>query len=556
MNNEFKKITEGSITRYVLEFAGGGGGGGATTGAGSVGTGIAQPMGGVHRRKGDNLISQENKKSYKVSHKPKNPVAKAHQTVGSGSGQHKDKTKVLPRQEKHKKPASALAESTTDHEAQMARSELYRNAKYAMGMLKMINPGDELEGWVESSLTKAAGALDKVYHYLDYETKFEKGIDHSDKQPEDEVVEDAEEASIARENLMLIAEYSMKLFKMIKDGDDLEGWVFMKLTKASEMISSAKHHLEYHHFQQHGLEGEEDPEDVKEGTDPRAERNMYIRAIHKATGWDISHLELASDDELKDLYQQHCHTDEDHNINPGWGAGAYDTYAGGRHGRGVAEGIDPFVAGKLNKLKDLNPVDRASAYGGIRSWLKDNPELAGQASKLASAYAMADVARQQYKTAQAKQMLADLEPQHQAFIKQALGQEQGVAEATPRHFGPKGAGTELARQIRANGELDRNKQPKPTGIPKKNEFNITEPKAKIQVKKDKGVAEADSYMESLAATLAEKLKPNDPPEKYIHYFLKGAQTPNAKGHHQFRNKSKAKVIQMANAASYAAKEKK
>ena len=67
--------------------------------------------------------------------------------------------------------------------------------------------------------------------------------------------------------------------------------------------------------------------------------------------------------------------------------------------------------------------------------------------------------------------------------------QQGVAEATPRHFGPKGAGTELARQIRANGELDRNKQPKPTGIPKKNEFNITEPKAKIQVKKDKGVAE-------------------------------------------------------------------
>ena len=67
--------------------------------------------------------------------------------------------------------------------------------------------------------------------------------------------------------------------------------------------------------------------------------------------------------------------------------------------------------------------------------------------------------------------------------------QAGVAEATPRHFGPKGAGTELARQIRANGELDRNKQPKPTGIPKKNEFNITEPKAKIQVKKDKGVAE-------------------------------------------------------------------
>ena len=74
-------------------------------------------------------------------------------------------------------------------------------------------------------------------------------------------------------------------------------------------------------------------------------------------------------------------------------------------------------------------------------------------------------------------------------IRELLNESQGVAEATPRHCGPKGAGTELARQIRANGELDRNKQPEPTGIPKKNEFTITEPKAKIQVKKNKGVAE-------------------------------------------------------------------
>jgi hypothetical protein len=99
-----------------------------------------------------------------------------------------------------------------------------------------------------------------------------------------------------------------------------------------------------------------------------------------------------------------------------------------KHKKPFAEGMDPFVADKLNKLLNLNPVDRASAYGSIRSYLKDNPELASQASKLASAYTMADVARQQYKTAQAKQMLTDLEPQHQAFIKQALGQEQGVAE--------------------------------------------------------------------------------------------------------------------------------
>jgi len=83
------------------------------------------------------------------------------------------------------------------------------------------------------------------------------------------------------------------------------------------------------------------------------------------------------------------------------------------------------------------------------------------------------------------------------YINLIESNKQGVAEATPRHFGPKGAGTELARQIRANGELDRNKQPKPTGIPKKNEFNITEPKAKIQVKKDKGVAEGFEQINEL-----------------------------------------------------------
>jgi hypothetical protein len=73
---------------------------------------------------------------------------------------------------------------------------------------------------------------------------------------------------------------------------------------------------------------------------------------------------------------------------------------------------------------------------------------------------------------------------------------------------------------------------------------------------DDAVHENDAYMESLSAKLAEKLKPNDPVDKYIHDFEKGAQTPNAKGHHQFRNKSKEKVRQMAIAASYGAKNKK
>jgi hypothetical protein len=111
MNNEFKKISEGNTTRFVLEFTGGG-----VTGTSSVTTGIAQPMGAVRKRDGANLINQEGKKSYKMPKRPNNPVAKAHQSIGTGSGEHTKKKNVLPRKEKHKKqPELAEAAYTGDY---------------------------------------------------------------------------------------------------------------------------------------------------------------------------------------------------------------------------------------------------------------------------------------------------------------------------------------------------------------------------------------------------------------------------------------------------------
>lgn len=55
---------------------------------------------------------KEWKKSTKAPMRPKNPVAKAHQAIGTGSGSHKDKKKELPRKAKHKKQAE-LAETAT-----------------------------------------------------------------------------------------------------------------------------------------------------------------------------------------------------------------------------------------------------------------------------------------------------------------------------------------------------------------------------------------------------------------------------------------------------------
>ena len=56
--------------------------------------------------------TNEWKKSTKAPMRPKNPVAKAHQAIGTGSGSHKDKKKELPRKAKHKKQAE-LAETAT-----------------------------------------------------------------------------------------------------------------------------------------------------------------------------------------------------------------------------------------------------------------------------------------------------------------------------------------------------------------------------------------------------------------------------------------------------------
>ena len=57
-----------------------------------------------------------------------------------------------------------------DHEVQMARSDLYKAAKYAVSIHKMMKDISEMEGidgWVASKITKASDYLGSVKHYLE-----------------------------------------------------------------------------------------------------------------------------------------------------------------------------------------------------------------------------------------------------------------------------------------------------------------------------------------------------------------------------------------------------
>lgn len=73
-------------------------------------------------------------------------------------------------------------------EAAMARADLYKMANYSFKLFKMIHDGDQLEGWVQAKITKAADYVASVYHYLEYEMKFSEygeKIENSDMYAED-----------------------------------------------------------------------------------------------------------------------------------------------------------------------------------------------------------------------------------------------------------------------------------------------------------------------------------------------------------------------------------
>jgi enoyl reductase-like protein len=66
-----------------------------------------------------------------------------------------------------------------DHEVQMARSDLYKLAKYAIklhDMLKNVSEAQGIEGWQQAKITKAADYISSVYHAMDYDMQFAESV--------------------------------------------------------------------------------------------------------------------------------------------------------------------------------------------------------------------------------------------------------------------------------------------------------------------------------------------------------------------------------------------
>jgi hypothetical protein len=86
------------------------------------------------------------------------PQANNDQAMSEGCGD-------MPAQHSQAAPSGCA----DDHEASMAKSDLYKAANYASELEQMIHDGEELEGWVQAKITKATDYLSSVKHYLEYE---------------------------------------------------------------------------------------------------------------------------------------------------------------------------------------------------------------------------------------------------------------------------------------------------------------------------------------------------------------------------------------------------
>ena len=70
-------------------------------------------------------------------------------------------------------------------DSDMAKSQLYAIAKYALELLQMIKDGDPLDAWVQAKITKASDYIDAVQHYLEGEEYLDANYGHSEEDLEE-----------------------------------------------------------------------------------------------------------------------------------------------------------------------------------------------------------------------------------------------------------------------------------------------------------------------------------------------------------------------------------
>tara|TARA_R100001510_G_scaffold57706_1_gene67034 strand:- start:81 stop:482 length:402 start_codon:yes stop_codon:yes gene_type:complete len=86
-----------------------------------------------------------------------------------------------------------------DEEGSMAKSQLYKMAKYAIMLHDALEDDVQLEAWVQSKITIASEYMSKVKHYLEYEMKLrmeDPELDMGSEMEPEEYVQDTKPSMV------------------------------------------------------------------------------------------------------------------------------------------------------------------------------------------------------------------------------------------------------------------------------------------------------------------------------------------------------------------------
>lgn len=256
MTSEFKKIKDNEDTRYVLETATAG-----ATGAGAVAT-VPGTLGKVKKRE-DSILAQEAGKE-KDTPKPRNFVAK--NAKMGGAGKMKDKSKTIPRKEKHKKPV-AEGIGGLGYDAQALITKLRRDVEE-----KRLQATPDA---VLAAARELAGDM-KFAPQLLVQQVLGKGMAEGFNGEYDD------EAGMAHNNLLTSARAVMGLLKTIDDKDNLPEWVQEKIAKAEMMLVGV-----WDYLQSQKEMGVDPQQDANEAYGRYDRRDAYQRDYdHSVAGMD------------------------------------------------------------------------------------------------------------------------------------------------------------------------------------------------------------------------------------------------------------------------------
>jgi len=205
-------------------------------------------------------------------------------------------------------------------EGHMSKSTLYHTAKYAIELMQMIKKGDDLEGWVQSKLNKAADYLQGVYNYEEYQklNPYREELDSSLMQKHAQVIQKNIDEILSKETKLDDIDTKPGMMRILaKRVNEVEKEIAKETRKQNEgrmsdIDADMKTMSDEDFKKKYGKSKEQMEKDLNEsGIMYRAGVKKYgkkgMTAIQSAAGKGASHQEIGK---IKDKYLKDEELDE------------------------------------------------------------------------------------------------------------------------------------------------------------------------------------------------------------------------------------------------------